>query len=71
MAEYDKIARLYQEKRKDNSRLDYNRNIEVPAILKSIGDVKNKTILDLGCGFGDHAKKLSSKKYKKYVKIKL
>lgn len=67
MAEYDKIAEQYQEKRKNKTRLDYNRDIEIPAMIKSIGEVKGKTILDMGCGFGDHAKKLSTKKYKKYV----
>ena len=37
---------------------------EVPALIKIIGDVKNKFILDMGCGFGDHAQKLSKKNYK-------
>jgi ubiquinone/menaquinone biosynthesis C-methylase UbiE len=64
---YNKIAQIYYERRKDHSRLDYNRDIEVPGILKSLGDVKNKTILDMGCGFGDHAKKLSKKGFKKLV----
>ena len=67
MAEYDKLAQHYLERRKDKTRFDYNRDIEVPAMTKIIGDVKNKTILEIGCGFGDHAKKLSKQKFKKLV----
>lgn len=67
MAEYDKLAQYYLERRKDKTRFDYNRDIEVPALIKIIGKVKNKTILDMGCGFGDHAQKLSKQKYKKLV----
>ena len=62
MAAYDKFAQYYINRRKDKSRFDYNRDIEVPALIKIIGDVKNKTILDIGCGFGDHAKKLSKQR---------
>jgi ubiquinone/menaquinone biosynthesis C-methylase UbiE len=61
MSDYDKIAKYYFERRADKTRFDYNRDIEVPAMLKMIGNVKNKVILDLGCGFGDHAKQLLPK----------
>lgn len=61
MSDYDKIAKLYYERRKDKNRFDYNRDIEVPAMIKMVGNVKNKKILDMGCGFGDLAKKLSRK----------
>lgn len=67
MADYNKLAQHYLERREDKSRFDYNRDIEVPALIKLIGDVKNKTILDMGCGFGDHAQRLSKQKYKKLV----
>jgi len=67
MAIYDKVSKHYFNRRKDKSRFDYNRDIEVPAILKLIGNVKNKTLLDMGCGFGDHAKKLSKKGAKKII----
>ena len=67
MADYDKLAQHYLERRKDKTRFNYNRDIEVPALIKIIGDVKNKIILDMGCGFGDHAQKLSKQKYKKLV----
>jgi SAM-dependent methyltransferase len=67
MAGYDKLAQHYLERRKDKSRFDYNRDIEVPALIKIIGDIKDKVVLDIGCGFGDHVKKLSKQKYKKIV----
>lgn len=67
MEDYDELADLYYRRRKNLSRFDYNRDIEVPAMLKLIGDVKNKKILDMGCGFGDHAKKLSSQKFRRLV----
>lgn len=67
MAGYDKIAKHYLERRADKSRFDYNRDIEVPAMIKIIGDVKNKVILDMGCGFGDHSQKLSQKGAKKII----
>jgi ubiquinone/menaquinone biosynthesis C-methylase UbiE len=67
MADYDKFAQGYRNKRKDKNKFDYNRDIEVPALIKIIGDVKGKTILDMGCGFGDHAKQLSKQKFKKLI----
>jgi len=67
VAEFDKLAQHYFDRRRDKSRFDYNRDIEVPALIKLIGNVKNKVILDMGCGFGDHALKLSKQNYKKLV----
>jgi ubiquinone/menaquinone biosynthesis C-methylase UbiE len=67
MAAYDKSAKLFFERRYDYSRFDFNRDIEVPAMLKTLGNVRNKTILDLGCGFGDHAMHLSKKGAKKII----
>ena len=67
MVNYDRFAKFYFERRKDKTRLDYNRDIEVPALIKLIGNVKNKVILDIGCGFGDHAKKLSKQNYLKLI----
>ncbi|MFH1916970.1 MAG: class I SAM-dependent methyltransferase [Nanoarchaeota archaeon] len=65
MSEYDRLAKLYVERRADRSRFDYNRDIEVPALIKMVGDVTGKVILDMGCGFGDHAGKL--KGYKRLI----
>lgn len=67
MTDFDQKAKLYLIRRKDTSRFDYNRDIEVPALVDMLGTVHNKTILDMGCGFGDHAKKLSKQKFKKLV----
>ena len=63
METYDKLAKYYFERRKNRNRFDYNRDIDVPALIKMIGNVKHKTILDIGCGFGDHAEKLSKQNY--------
>ncbi|MBT4804685.1 class I SAM-dependent methyltransferase [Candidatus Woesearchaeota archaeon] len=71
MAGYDKIAKHFFERRADKTRFDYNRDIEVPAMIKMVGNVKNKIILDLGCGFGDHSKKLSQKGAQKIIAFDL
>ena len=71
MTDYDKIAKHFLERRADESRFDYNRDIEVPAMIKMIGNVKNKVILDMGCGFGDHSKKLSQKGVKEIIAFDL
>ncbi len=59
--EDDLIDRYYKE-RNDDSVFNYNKYIEFPNMLKLVGDVTNKKILDLGCGFGDHAKSYSDNK---------
>ena len=71
MADYDKIAKQYLERRADKSRFDYNRDIEVPAMIKMVGNVKNKIILNMGCGFGDHSQKLFQKGAKKIIGLDL
>ncbi len=67
MVIYDTLAKHYFERRKDQTRFDFNRDVEVPDIINLIGNVKNKTILDMGCGFGDHALKLSKQRFNKLV----
>ncbi len=69
MEQYDIYAAEYFNRRKNLTKFNFNRNIEVPAMLKLIGNVKNKKVLDLGCGFGDHVEKLSKKKPKKIIGI--
>jgi len=66
VADYDKIAKAYYEKRKGD-RFDYNKDIEIPALIKLIGSVRGKILLDMGCGFGDHAQILSRKGAKKII----
>ena len=66
---YDTLARFYKERRNDKTRFDYNRDIDMPGILKAIGSVKDKTVLDLGCGFGDLASRLSRRGAKKIIGI--
>lgn len=64
---YDKVAELYYARRKNQGGFDYNRDIEVPAMIRLVGKVKNKIILDIACGFGDHARILSQKRAKKII----
>ena len=47
----------------------YNANnlFEIPALISLLPDVKDKTILDLGCGFGEHCKLFVEKGAKKVV----
>ena len=67
MKTYDDLAKFYYKRRQNKKRFDFNRDIEVPAMIKMIGPVRSKTILDIGCGFGDHAKTLSKKNPKKII----
>ncbi|MEK6951832.1 MAG: class I SAM-dependent methyltransferase [Nanoarchaeota archaeon] len=57
MAQYDQIASKYLSERKNKKLFNYNNFIEIPNMIKFVGNIKDKRILDLGCGFGDHAKK--------------
>lgn len=67
MKTYKDVAEVYFKRRSDTKRFDFNRDIEVPAMIKMIGPVRLKTILDIGSGFGDHARFLSKKNPKKIV----
>ncbi len=67
MAQYDNFAEKYFSNRQNKNKFDFNRDLEVPAMIKMIGDINNKKVLDIGCGFADHLKKLSSKKPNKLV----
>jgi len=46
-----------------------NDTIEIPAILSLLPDVRNKTILDLGCGMGDLCLKFNELGAKKIIGI--
>lgn len=67
MSTYDNLAQFYVERRADITRFDYNRDIEVPGMLAAIGSVKNLSVLDEGCGFGDHLLRLARDKPKELV----
>ena len=49
---YNKIGQKYHDNRDKAS----NDVTELPAILKLLGNLKDKRILDMGCGLGKHAK---------------
>ncbi len=54
---YNHYGKEYQKTReeKQESRL-YNDFIEVPSMVQAVGDIKGKTLLDIGCGAGIHIK---------------
>ena len=60
---YDRIANDYYNIRTNKSTKGwfYNEMLEMPTTLKLLGNIKNKKILDLGCGPGIYAKILSKK----------
>lgn len=59
---YDQLAEDYYKLRKKESNIKFYKEIlENPFLFKLIGNVKNKNVLDLGCGPGIHAKILTKK----------
>ncbi|MCA9485413.1 MAG: class I SAM-dependent methyltransferase, partial [Nanoarchaeota archaeon] len=60
---YNTMARFYHEYRttKFEGGWFFNEYLEMPAMLKALGNVKDKKILDWGCGSGIYAKILSEK----------
>ncbi|MFA5382859.1 MAG: class I SAM-dependent methyltransferase [Candidatus Micrarchaeia archaeon] len=56
MEVYDKIAKTYAEIGVNNIRREFAID---PTFFKLLGEIKNKTVLDLGCGEGDYTRKIS------------
>ena len=56
---YDKLAKTYHKKRKQGT--FYNEFLEMPATLSFLKNVKNKRVLDLGCGTGIYSKILKNR----------
>lgn len=48
--DWNRLAEDYEAFRGESG--TYNEIVEIPAMLSLIGDVKNKTVLDAGCGHG-------------------
>jgi ubiquinone/menaquinone biosynthesis C-methylase UbiE len=59
-ATYNKIADIYHSDRVKN-KLFWNEFLEMPATLSLLKNIRNKRILDLGCGSGIYAKLLKSR----------
>src|SRR3989344_471656 len=56
---YKELAEEYHGLRMKKSL--YNEMTEMPAMMKMLGNVKNKKVLDWGCGSGIYIKELKSK----------
>lgn len=54
MAEYDAFAKEYQE----SKQLPFRTYAEQPLLFELIGEVRGKSVLDLGCGEGIYARKM-------------
>jgi ubiquinone/menaquinone biosynthesis C-methylase UbiE len=55
---YDKYGKAYVETRnKKLHKRSYNEYCEMPAMIKAVGKIRGKTLLDVGCGSGSHIKK--------------
>lgn len=41
-----------------DNKINANNLFEIPTLFSMLPDLKNKRILDLGCGFGEHCKRI-------------
>lgn len=70
--EYDKFAKEYHEHLLNPERNKWHKHVEKPYLLKLLKDkIKNKTVLDLGCGSGIFTKDLLKFKPKKLIGLDL
>jgi ubiquinone/menaquinone biosynthesis C-methylase UbiE len=59
---YSELAEHYTKLRKEDSPVKFYKEIlETPVFVKLLGNIKDKKILDIGCGGGIHAKLLAAK----------
>ena len=52
-----------------DNKINANNLFEIPTLFSMLPDLKNKRILDLGCGFGEHCKRFIECGAKKVVGI--
>ena len=52
-----------------DNKINANNLFEIPALFSMLPDLKNKRVLDLGCGFGEHCKRFFDCGAKKVVGI--
>jgi ubiquinone/menaquinone biosynthesis C-methylase UbiE len=57
---YSNIANFYHNYRTTKASF-YNEKIEMPTMIKMLGELKNKKVLDWGCGSGLYIKKLKKR----------
>lgn len=59
---YDRFGEAYQlsRDRRERSRL-YNEYLELPCMLRAVGEVKGRRLLDVGCGAGVHVARYARK----------
>ena len=59
---YDKFGQEYQKTREEKRpERAFNEFLEMPCMFKAVGNIKEKKLLDVGCGAGVHIKKYLKK----------
>ena len=66
---YDNETFFEGYKKLRENEVNANNLFEIPALFSMMPDLKDKTILDLGCGFGEHCKRFVVSGAKKVVGI--
>ena len=50
-----------------DNKINANNLFEIPALFSMLPDIKNKRVLDLGCGFGEHCKRFIDCEQKRWL----